>query len=89
MQSLAIAFISLGALLCSRPALREQVGPLPDGSFLLTGGWRLAPAGRQVPLNTLPMATASVVSSALATDGWLDPLLHPTATTGTGGKVRW
>ncbi len=56
--ALVVAFISLGALLCSQPAPRERVGPLPDGSFLLNSGWRLAPAGKQVPLDTFPMATA-------------------------------
>ena len=56
--ALIVAFISLGALLSSQPAPRERVGPLPDGSFLLNSGWRLAPAGKQVPLDTFPMATA-------------------------------
>ena len=56
--ALLIAFISLGALLSSQPAPRERVGPLPDGSFLLNSGWRLAPVGKQVPLDTFPMATA-------------------------------
>jgi len=55
---LIIAFIFLGALLSSQPAPRERVGPLPDGSFLLNSGWRLAPVGKQVPLDTFPMATA-------------------------------
>ncbi|MGA2268197.1 MAG: bifunctional YncE family protein/alkaline phosphatase family protein [Bryobacteraceae bacterium] len=53
-----MAFISLGALLSSQPAPRERVGPLPDGAFLLNSGWRLAPVGKQVPLDTFPMATA-------------------------------
>src|ERR1035437_9587428 len=56
--ALVIAFISLGALVSSQPAPRERVGPLPDGSFLLNSGWRLAPVGKQVPLDTFPMATA-------------------------------
>jgi len=55
---LVVAFIALGALLCSQPAPRERVGPLPDGSFLLNSGWRIAPVGKQVPLDTFPMATA-------------------------------
>ena len=55
---LIVAFISLGALLSSQPAPRERVGPLPDGAFLLNSGWRLAPVGKQVPLDTFPMATA-------------------------------
>lgn len=46
------------ALLCSQPAPRERVGPLPNGGFLLNSGWRLEPAGKQVPLDTFPMSTA-------------------------------
>jgi YVTN family beta-propeller protein len=61
--ALAIGFISLVALLSSQPAPREQVGPLAGGGFLLNSGWRVDPAGRQVPLDTLPM------SSALTPDG--------------------
>jgi YVTN family beta-propeller protein len=55
---MAVAFVFLVALLSSQPAPREQVGPLPGGAFLLSSGWRLDPAGRQVPLDTLPMSTA-------------------------------
>ena len=54
----ALAFFALAAFLTSQPAPREQVGPLPGGAFLLNSGWRLDPAGRQVPLDTLPMSTA-------------------------------
>src|ERR1039458_4422950 len=54
----ALAFLALTAFLPSQPAPREQVGPLPDGAFLLNSGWRLDPAGRQIPLDTLPMSTA-------------------------------
>src|SRR5579863_2708520 len=54
----SIAFIALAVLLSSQPAPREQVGPLPNGAFLLNTGWRLAPAGKQVALETLPMSTA-------------------------------
>ncbi|HEY1496730.1 MAG TPA: hypothetical protein VGF49_19380 [Candidatus Solibacter sp.] len=53
----------LVALLSSQPAPREQVGPLPGGSFLLSSGWRVDPVGRQIPLDTFPM------SSALSPDG--------------------
>jgi hypothetical protein len=63
--ALAIAFLSLVALLGSQPAPREQVGPLPGGAFLLNSGWRLDPVGRQVALDTLPMSTA------LSADGTL------------------
>src|SRR5579871_3898181 len=57
------AVILLAACLGSQPQPREQVGPLPGGKFLLNSGWRLDPAGRQIPLDTLPM------SSALSPDG--------------------
>src|SRR5262249_1520065 len=56
--ALAVAFLSLAALLSSQPAPREQVGPLPGGAFLLNSGWRIQPAGKQAPLDTFPMSTA-------------------------------
>ncbi len=55
---IAAAFLS-----SSQPPPREQVGPLADGGFLLNSGWRVKPAGTQVPLDTLPM------SSVLSKDG--------------------
>src|SRR6516162_29489 len=55
---LIAAFLLLVALLSSQPAPREQVGPLPGGSFLLSNGWRVDPVGRQVPLDTFPMSSA-------------------------------
>ncbi|SRR5579885_640423 len=58
-----LAFILLALLSGSQPGRREQVGPLPDGGFLLNSGWRLQPAGRQIPLDTFPM------SAALSPDG--------------------
>jgi DNA-binding beta-propeller fold protein YncE len=39
-------------------APREQVGPLPNGGFLLNSGWTIRPAGEQVPVDTLPMSAA-------------------------------
>ncbi len=63
---LLLPLLTIAALLSSQPAPREQVGPLPGGRFLLNSGWVLEPAGKQVPLDTLPMA------SALSPDGrWL------------------
>jgi YVTN family beta-propeller protein len=61
--ALAAACVFVAAVLCSQPAPREQVGPLPGGGFLLNSGWKLDPAGRQIPLDTLPM------SSAMTPDG--------------------
>ena len=31
---------------------------MPDGSFLLSSGWRIKAAGTQIPVDTFPMATA-------------------------------
>jgi YVTN family beta-propeller protein len=55
---LPAACVAFGALLISQPAPPERVGPLAGGGFLLNSGWKLDPAGKQVPLDTLPMATA-------------------------------
>jgi YVTN family beta-propeller protein len=57
------ALLAATATLVSQPAPPERVGPLADGSFLLNSGWRLTPAGKQVPVGTFPM------SSALSRDG--------------------
>jgi DNA-binding beta-propeller fold protein YncE len=67
MKLIAVLLVAaMAAVLVSQPAPREQVGPLPGGKFLLVSGWRIEPAGRQVPLDTFPMATA------LSPDGkWL------------------
>ena len=56
--ALAAVFVLVAAVLSSQTAPREQVGPLPGGGFLLNSGWKLAPAGRQIPLDTFPMSTA-------------------------------
>ncbi len=53
-----VLFLIVAVLLSSQPAPREQVGPLPNGGFLLSSGWVLRPAGRQVPMGTLPMSAA-------------------------------
>ena len=56
--------LALACFLASQPGAGPQkAGPLPDGGFLLNNGWTLRPAGKQIPLDTLPM------SSALSPDG--------------------
>src|SRR6202050_3845072 len=55
---LLAALLTAAAIVSSQPAPREQVGPLPGGGFLLNSGWRLDPAGKQIPLDTFPMSTA-------------------------------
>ena len=53
-----VSLLVLAALAASQPSPREQPGPLPDGAYLLNSGWRVHPAGKQIPLDTLPMSTA-------------------------------
>ena len=60
----------LAAVLLSQPEPREQPGFLASGGFLLNSGWRLQPAGKQLPLDTFPM------SSALSPDGRYLLVLH-------------
>jgi YVTN family beta-propeller protein len=55
-----LAAVSLWSAAAAPP---ERPGPLPSGAALLADGWRLRPAGRQVPLSAFPM------SSALSRDG--------------------
>ena len=45
-------------ILGSQPSGRETVGKQADGTVMLPNGWRIAPVGEQVPLDTLPMSTA-------------------------------
>jgi YVTN family beta-propeller protein len=59
----ALILIAAALVSSSQPPPREQVGPLAGGGFLLNSGWRVKPAGVQIPLDTLPM------SSALSKDG--------------------
>lgn len=55
--ALVAVLLALCALLGSQTAPREQVGPLAGGGFLLNSGWKLDPAGKQIPLDTLPMSS--------------------------------
>src|SRR3954454_22367334 len=59
MRFVAILLVlAFAVYLSSQPVPRQQPGPQPDGSTLLNSGWRIKPAGRQVPLGTFPMSTA-------------------------------
>ena len=53
----AVALFALAVVLVSQPAPPERPGPTADG-FLLNSGWKITPAGKQVPLDTFPMASA-------------------------------
>lgn len=62
--TLAVAALSvLAAALFSQEATREIPGPSTDGRVLLSNGWLLKPAGKQVRLGPMPM------SSLLSKDG--------------------
>lgn len=47
-----------GCVFSQLPGTEAVVGPQQDGSVLLNSGWRLRPAGTQIPLETFPMSTA-------------------------------
>ncbi len=54
-----VALIAAGASLSiSQVAPPEHPGPTDGGGFLLSSGWRITPAGRQIPVDTLPMSAA-------------------------------
>ena len=58
-RSIAIlAALAAAAVLISQPGVRETVGRMADGGFLLSSGWRIKPAGTLIPVDTFPMATA-------------------------------
>src|SRR2546430_5635174 len=65
---LALPTIAGAALLAGRLV----PGPLPDGSTLLPSGWRIRPAGRAVPVGTLPLnlVTLSDGSVVVTNDGY-------------------
>lgn len=50
--------LACAGLLVSQRFENERVGPMADGSVMLNSGWRLRPAGTQIPLDTFPMSTA-------------------------------
>src|SRR6266571_2088559 len=70
-------------------ATRLVPGPQRDGTTLLPSGWRIRPAGRQVPVGTLPLnlVTLSDGSILVTNNGYgenglmrIDPI---------AGQVRW
>jgi DNA-binding beta-propeller fold protein YncE len=63
------AFVVFQLTTAQVPQARRP-GPLPDGGQLLSTGWRLKPAGQQIPVDTFP------VSSLLSPDGRYLLVLH-------------
>ena len=50
------AALALAGFVYSQKARFQTVGRTEDGSFLLNTGWRIRPAGKNIPLSTLPMS---------------------------------
>lgn len=58
---LVVPVLLAAAILVAWSAAKRLVpGRLPDGTVLLSNGWRLSPAGRSVPVGTLPLALATL-----------------------------
>src|SRR5262245_22827699 len=60
------------------PGAKTAPGPTGDGAYLLTTGWKIRPAGRQVPLTTLPLTarfTTDQKSILIIQSGFLTPTL--------------
>lgn len=56
---IALPILALASLaLISQTSSPERVGLMSDGGFLLNSGWRIKPAGAQIPVESFPMATA-------------------------------
>jgi DNA-binding beta-propeller fold protein YncE/phospholipase C len=68
--SVAAISLLLAAAIYSQRVPVETVGPLKSGGFLLNTGWRIRPAGKTIPLSTLPM------SNAMAPDGRMLAVLN-------------
>jgi len=54
----SLLVLIFAVVLGSQPSGRETVGRQSDGTVLLPTGWKIAPVGEQVPLDTLPMSSA-------------------------------
>ncbi len=70
MRRAAPAGLLCAALLAPQPVPSPRVGPADGGGFLLNSGWVVRPAGRSIPLETLPIACQ------LSPDGRFVLVLH-------------
>ncbi|MFN7919685.1 MAG: hypothetical protein U0Q16_06290 [Bryobacteraceae bacterium] len=78
-----------GGLLWSQRERLTVVGPAPGGGHLLTTGWVVRPAGKQVELSTLPLSaklTADGKRMLILQSGFLKPSLS-LHDTGTGERI--
>lgn len=54
----ALALAAVCGIAALAQTQRVVPGPRPDQTILLPNGWTITPAGRQIPLSTLPMSLA-------------------------------
>lgn len=54
----AVLFAGIVGLAAQTPP-RLEPGELPGGSYRLVNGWRVKPEGKQIPLDTMPMASVA------------------------------
>jgi hypothetical protein len=64
------AITAIAGIVYSQKVRTQTVGRTEDGGLVLNTGWRIRPAGKSIPLSTLPM------SHALAQDGRMLAVLH-------------
>ena len=50
------ALVVIAGVVYSQRTRVQMVGPLEGGGTLLNSGWRIRPAGKNIPLSTLPMS---------------------------------
>jgi DNA-binding beta-propeller fold protein YncE len=65
-----VAVLAAAGFVYSQKSRLQTVGRTEDGGFLLNTGWRIRPAGKNIPLSTLPM------SQVLAPDGRMLAVLN-------------
>jgi len=77
--------LAAAALVAWSAATRLVPGRMPDGTVLLSNGWRISPAGRSLALGTLPLSLATLP------DGRVLTLLSGYSTEGLAvvDPVRW
>jgi len=74
----AAGWLLAAGLALVQTAEARRPGPLAGGGFLLPDGWTVQPAGRQIPLETLPLAAALAPGGkhlAVVHAGYLAPSL--------------
>ena len=66
---LAVPVVAAAALVLAAAAAAKRLVPgrMSDGTVLLSNGWRISPAGRQLAVGTLPLSLATLPDGRLLT----------------------